>query len=457
MDPQYEALALLIVRLENDRPRSGGLCWHRWNESPGAKPHGLPEDVRRSSTRERPFKNLPEAGAWHYFDKHVEQLLFPPRDSRGSRWVCCPNDLWLDLREVAGGPARRTRIDLLERVTTPLDPRQTFGLIHLSLLPTAENGAPDTLKWGEAVSATFNHGRQKFELTLIDGDRTTKVSSGRPVRTLAEELFGDPDSSLERDFYSVYMAQYPAALRDDPAGQREWRRALSQHRGEMQTQNQNGSDREREERQTLQMRGGATALMLGRGAAFSLRTPIGSSYARSFRSYWAESIFLGLMQQYALEEFQQRLADFGDRLSPEIGHLRQDWLKFRNVLWWSQLSRSAEIPQELMSRLRSELGTERLFTDLEGDLAVYSEHQHQEGLANLQIYGSAIVAFGPLATIIGLIGASGCLLALLLAGSVVFALCVMVVVRVQLKGPPTWWAKKPRLHGEGGIRTHEAG
>ena len=168
----------------------------------------------------------------------------------------------------------------------------------------------------------------------------------------------------------------------------------------------------------------------------SLESSIGIPYARNFRTYWAESIIFGLLQQFTLEEFQQRLADFGGNINPRIGHLREDWLKFRNILWWSQLSSSSEIPQELVTRLRNEQGTERLFNDLEGDLATYSEYQHQDALANLQIYGSAIVAFGPLAAIIGLIGASGCLLAILLAVAVLVSLVVLLTVHVEIKGWP---------------------
>ncbi|HEU4462300.1 MAG TPA: hypothetical protein VFR75_06895 [Solirubrobacterales bacterium] len=339
-------------------------------------------------------------------------------------------------------------MDLLERITTPLEPKQTYGLIHLSLLPTRETGAPDTLQWGRGVSVTFRHGRERFELDLVDGNRTTRLADRRPLRAMVTELFGDPDPSLERSFYTVYMAQCPVeVLAEDEEGQaqREWRRALAQRRPTMRPSDQRGGDEDREERQTLRISTGVDALVLGRGAVVSLEGTIGIPFARNFRTYWAESIIFGLLQQYTLEEFQQRLAAFGGDINPRIGTLREDWLKFRNILWWSQLSGSSEIPQELLTRLRNEQGTERLFGDLEGDLATYSEHQHQDALANLQIYGSAIVAFGPLAAIVGLIGATGCLLAILLAVSVLIALAVLFTVRVEIKGWPQFmlrWGKR---------------
>jgi hypothetical protein len=435
---KWDALAVLVVRLQTDRPSDEGLCWHPWDRSLGAEPNGLPGSSERRSKLDEPFKSLPRPGDWHYFNEHVEHLLFPPAAKPGARWVCCPDDLYLEFRMEPRATARRARVDLLERITTPLEPKQTYGLIHLSLPPSSEADAPNTLQWGKGVSTTFRRPFEKSELDLVDDGRRTSLAEGRPVRALVTQLFGDPDPSLERSFYTVFMAQCPAEVlrKGDDHEQREWRRALAQRRPEMRPEAENGADEEREARQTLRISAGVNALVLGRGAVFSVETPIGNSFARNFRSYWAESIICGLLQQYALEDFQQRLAAFGARIDPKIARLREDWLKFRNVLWWSQLSGSSEIPQELLSRLRNEQGTERLFTDLEGDLATYSEHQHQDALANLQIYGSAIVAFGPLAAIIGLIGATGCLLAILLGASVLVALAVLLMVRIQIKGWP---------------------
>lgn len=430
--PRWDALAILVVRLQTNSPSEGGLCWHSWEKSSGAQPNGLPH-----RWQDEPFKSLPQSGDWHYFNEHVERLLFP-KEGTGSRWMCCPKNLYLEYREDAGGPVREASVDLLERITTPLEPKQTYGLIHLSLLPSRVAGAPDTLRWGRGVCATFRHGGQRFELDLVDGDRTTSLADGRPLRALVDHLFGDPAPSLERSFYSIYMAQCPSEIlseSDEPA-QREWRRALAQRRVAMRPPDQRGGDEDREERQTLRISNGVNALVLGRGAVISLDSSIGISFARNFRTYWAESIIFGLLQQYALEEFQQRLASFGGDINPRIGHLRENWLKFRNILWWSQLSGSSEIPQELLTRLRNEQGTERLFSDLEGDLATYSEHQHQNALANLQIYGSAIVAFGPLAAIISLLGATGFLLAVLLGAAVLIALVVLLVVRLEIKGRP---------------------
>jgi hypothetical protein len=435
----YDALALLVVRLRSDRPSEGELCWHAWDAASGAEPHGLPEDAARRSTWDEPFKRLPGEGSWPYFNAHVERLLFPPGNERGARWLCCPGQLYLELAKEDGGPRRQTRVDLLERLTTPLDSGSTIGLIHLSLLPTTEPDAPDTLWWNRAITSTFSRDEELPEFVLRQEGRRADLAVRRPVRALVEELFGDPDPHLERSLYTVTMAGHPPDRRNpDELG--DWRRALAGRRLTTKPPYQSEREMQREERQTVRI-AGTVGLVLGQSAAFTLPGSVTGSYARNLRSYWAESIVLGLMQQDCLEEFQRRLADMGDPLNPSVERLNRDWLKFRNMLWWSQLSSGSEFPQELVSRLRAELGTERLFTDLEGDLATYSQQQHQvaEGeqataLANLQIYGSGIVVLGPLTTVIGLVGANGCLLATLIVASFLVAVGVSVFVHRQLKG-----------------------
>src|SRR5215203_6871703 len=171
---ECDALAVLVVRLRSDRPSGGERCWHSWEASSGAEPNGLPENGR--ADRDEPFKSLPRPGSWHYFNEHVERLLFPPSDGGGGRWICCPEDLCLDFRQTPNGPERRARIDLLERITTPLEPKQTYGLIHLSLLPSDEEDAPDTLEWGKGISATFRRGYERFELALVDQGRSSRLA-----------------------------------------------------------------------------------------------------------------------------------------------------------------------------------------------------------------------------------------------------------------------------------------
>jgi hypothetical protein len=431
-----DALALLVVRLESDRPAGGDLCWHRWDQSLGAEPHGLDLDAARSAHRTEPFKHIPEPGAT-YFSAHVERLLFPPENAEGARLLCCPDDLFLDLG-IGDGSPRQARVELLERITTPVQPGATFGLIHLTLLPTDDPEAPDSLWWASAIRSKFRRRDNPTRFALRREGNEEVIDGGRPIRALAERLFHDPHQDLERSMYAVLMARCPDDCRDDPAAQKRWRRALAKRYLDTQGRIDNNRDQEKEEQQTVCL-AAATGLVLGSCTAFTLADPISGSYARNFRSYWSESIVFGLLQQDVLEDFQQRLAAIGDPLKPDIEGLHRDWLSFRNVMWWSQLSTGSDVPQELVSRLRNELGTERLFIDLEGDLATYSAQHHRvaedkqtAALANLQIYGSAIVVLSTLATLIGLLGAHGYVLAFLIAAAVAMSIAVLLYVRDQV-------------------------
>lgn len=425
-----DALALLVVRLESSQPHVDRECWHAWDKSPGAK-QGLPEGMGPDSGWTKPFKHLPGDDALPYFNSHIERLLFPAGNLRGARWVRCPNDLTIELG-MRGGGNRRARIDLLERVTTPLEPARTFGLIHLSLLPKEDPEDPGTLWWRKAIASPFRQ-NDVSEMNLLGGDTVVDLKDGRPVRALTEALFGDPDSHLERGLYTVLMARHLPEP-DDPSHPDLWRRALASPFGTT-TSSDDSSEGQRKEFPLAS----TTGLMRGNAAVFTLEEKkISNTYARNFRSYWAESIVFGLMQQDCLEEFQHRLAEIRDLRDVSVEKLYGHWLEFRNVLWWSHLA-SSRIPQELLSALRDALGTERFFTDLEGDLATYSEYQHQctedrqeTALTNLQIYGSGIVVLGPLTTVIGLVGATGRLLAILLVASLLIACCVSLYVSRQL-------------------------
>lgn len=432
MEITCDALALLVVRLESGLPGDGNLSWHAWDGAVGAKPHGLSETAPLNPTAVAPFKRFPGDDDWPYFNAHVNQLLFPPGNEHGARWLCCPDNLSLDLYR-RNGQSRRARVDLLERVTTPLEPGCTFGLIHLSLEPSQKPDAPDSLWWAWAIRTNLRRGKEPFRMALGDKD----LAPTRPIRALVEELFGDPHRYLEQSLYTVLMAEHPPPG-GAPSQEQAWRRALAKRRGTAKVRAWSQQYQDKEDRQTVHY-AGATGLILGKCTAFTVSEPIDGTYARNLRSYWSESIVFGLLQQACLEDFQHRLAEVGDPLKPEIEDLHADWLSFRNSIWWSQLSTSTEVPQELVSRLREELGTERLFDDLEGDLATYSAQQHRraedtqaEALANLQVYGSGLVVLTTLATIIGLFSASGQTRAFLVAAAVVGSVAVSLFVRSQL-------------------------
>jgi hypothetical protein len=429
-----DALALLVVRLESPTPPSGDLHWHPWKKSIGAETHGLPAEINLKSELESPFKRMPREDGWPYFNDHVERVLFPPGNEGRGRWLCCPDQTRLEFAMRDGGPVRIARIDLLERLASPLEIGCTFGLIHLSLLPSDDAGAPDTLNWARAISSLFRRPPFWSKLDLIREGRKTNLAVGRPVRALTESLFGDPDPNLERSLYTVVMAQSPQDCRGDAGLEREWRRALAKRLHEVKPSKEDDPEELNGERRQTYPIGPSTSLILGRHATLTLPTRINGKDARNLRSYWAESIIFGLLQQDGLEQFQNRLAAIEDPFDPEVQTLRHNWLKFRNVLWWSQLAANAEPPQELLKRLRNELGTERLFADLEGDLITYSEQQQANALANLQIYGAPFIVFGALITAVGLFDLTDRQFEISIAVAALIAIFASLFVRWKLTG-----------------------
>lgn len=428
---ECDALALLIVRLESADPPSHDLRWHRWDEAAGAEEHGLPGDIASNSTSKAPFKRTPGNNGWGYFNQHVERVLFPRPAQTGNRLLCCPEEIFVEFVSERGGPRRRAQVDLLERITSPIDAGSTLGLIHLTLPPSDKPEDSSTLRWSRAMTSLYRQRYDRFALELHKGVERFDLAGRNPIRELVGALFGDPHEELERSLYTVLMARCPEECRDDRERERDWRRALAKRRLDGRPRPDDADESEREDQQTISL-AGATGLLLGRQAVFSLSAPIDGEYARNLRSYWSESLVFGLLQQSTLEEFQRRLAAIGDPLSPSVQPLRRDWLRFRNLLWWSQLSGNTEVPQELLARIHNELGTKEFFTDLEGDLATYSEQQQAAALANLQIYGAPFVVFGALITAIGLFNPSRAAAALLVFVVFLLALAAMLFVRNKL-------------------------
>ncbi len=437
-----DALALLVVRLASNRPSESGFCWHPWDGAVGAKPHGLSEAAASSAVSNVPFKRFPEGGG-NYFSPHVEQVLFPASDRpSGARWVCCPDDLQLDFRRV-GTPTRTARVELLERLTSPIDGGGTLGLIHLSLCPTDDEDAPDTLSWSSAIRASVIKFNNPNILSLRHEGREIKLES-RPMHRLVTELFGDPHADLDRHLYTALVAECPSEMYGDPEKQREWRLALATRAYKLDPRRLANFDPEREQRQTIRF-SNFTGLVLGDCTVLVNEDGIGSKTARSFRSYWAESLVFGLLQQDCIAEFQRRLAELGPsphrEKAEKLRGLHDSWMSFRNQLWWSQLSTVADPPQALLPLLQSEQGTDQLFLDLEGDMATYNDLHHRDvedrqarALFNLQVYGSALVVLSTLLTLIGLLGASGLLLVALLVAAAVGSLIVLNWVRERLDG-----------------------
>ena len=433
-----DAIALLVVRLASDRPAAGDLCWHNWKDAVGAEPDGLTEGAAKYPYTHPPFKRFPGNGS-RYFSPHVERALFPfPGQSAGARWIRCPDDLHLDLLQFG---QRTARIELLERLTSPIDRGGTLGLIHLSLVPGDEEDVPDTLSWASAIRSPLLRSNNPNSLSLRHGNRESDLESW-PLERLVEELFGDPHEDLDRHLYSAFLAPYPPEINGDVEAQRRWRIALATRSYKLDSDRLDNFDPKREERQTLRF-GEFSGLVLGNCTVLARENWINGESIRSFRSYWAESLVFGLQQQDAIAEFQRRLAEFGPsphrEKSGRLRVLHDDWLSFRNQLWWSQLSTVADPPQALLPLLQQEQGTGRLFLDLEGDMATYNDLHHRDvedrqarALANLQVYGSAIAVLSTLGTLYALLDAHGVPLAILLVAALVLSFSVLQLVRAKV-------------------------
>jgi hypothetical protein len=400
---ECDALALIVVRLSSAEPPSGALAWHACGDAAGASPHGLSAEASTNPRFHAPFRSY-ENGDSVYFSPHVTRVLCP---QDGSRRVCCPDDLQLEIAH-NGGPARTARIELVERITSPLDLGGNFGLIHLSLRPSEEEEAPDTLSWASALRTTYLKPTNKLRLHLVDQGEKTELED-RPLRRLAEELFGDPHLDLERHFYTALMASYPAGAQFlKPALKQEWRHALAIRSYELSEKRKNPYELKKEADQTIRI-ADADVLVLRNCTVLATLEPIGGMAANYFRAYWAESLVFGLLQQAYMERFQARLAELGALPHRGGNHklesLHDSWLAFRNTLWWSQPSSSADPPRELLTLLRRAQGTDLLFRDLEEDMATYSDLHHREiedrqarALNNLQVYGSGAAVLSTLAT-----------------------------------------------------------
>ncbi len=277
---------------------------------------------------------------------------------------------------------------------------------------------------------------------LIDGESERALDTRAPHLHLATELFGDPHAEVERRFYTFLFAKEPDELPSPSDANREtelagWRQALlrgiSSIEGGRQAE-QRDSEEAAPQRAHL---GQIEVLVRGRSAVFVAASQIlDGARAKNFRSYWSECLLFALLQHDQLEYLAGQLAELGfDPSAEALDHLYDEWLAFRNVFWWSQLSATTYVPQTLVGLVRAELGTQHLFSDLEADFATYTarrrwrmEDDQARALANLQTYGAAVAVIGSLATIAALLNLTGILLAVsvfvIIASGIVAALFV---------------------------------
>jgi hypothetical protein len=336
---------------------------------------------------------------------------------------------------------------LLERLLVPITPSRSIGLIHLSLQADSSPDPAGTLKWASDLRHTFTQaGRPIFTLAGELGDRT--LNGRRPYKALIIELFGDPHEEMERRVYTIFFASQPASPAQGDAERNLTRWSYALARGARRIPD-DGNAEHRDQHDGAEQRaslGRVDVVTLGRSTAFTVPSKALTGVdAKNFRSYWSESLIFALLQHDRLEYLAGRLAELGfDPSTESLDRLYDDWLAFRNVFWWSQLSTTTDVPQTLVTLLRAEFGTERLFSDLETDFATYTarrrwrmEDEQTRALANLQIYGAAVAVIGSLGTIAALLHPTHTLLAITVCVIIAAGIAASLFVRKRLPTSPT--------------------
>jgi hypothetical protein len=157
--------------------------------------------------------------------------------------------------------------------------------------------------------------------------------------------------------------------------------------------------------------GAATVTFFGRSIAVTHRgEPIPWLY--NVRSYWSEAALFALIQQTYLEIYAEQLGRLGgEPLAQPVDELFVEWLAFRNVLWWRELSYTTDVPGRIIERVHHELNTMPLFHELERAFATYVEarRHHAEdaeraALRGLQVYGAGFAVVSAAAAVLQVAG-----------------------------------------------------
>jgi hypothetical protein len=351
----------------------------------------------------------PGSRSAEYFNPHIEALLLPRPggdDPDARRWVCRPDDLHLELMRHGREPAGRARIDRLERLTLPLESDRSVGLIHLSLPADAVEDEEHLLWWNRGLSGFARaQGPSRYALR---GDLDAVLQGKRPLRALVEQLFGDPADDLDRRLFVLAATTNPPSVVGEQAvGRNEaWRRALaSGEEGDWSSP----AKRQAGLAANVSLGGDQGIVVHATRAGYSRPGVLNAKAIHNLRSCWGDALLVGLLQHDRLEDLQADLARFGRTpATKDLADLHRRWLAFRNVVWWSQLSRTSAMPQRLLEALRAQLGTEEMFRELDGDFDAYVEHERQtraedqaDALGRLQYYGAGLATTGTVATLCG--------------------------------------------------------
>lgn len=372
--------------------------WHRWD---------TPSPLLTVGSDVSPVqKRYP--GGRVYFAPQVERVLFPPTRVAGEdrgRWVSQPLADSLDLEQEGVGSVILA-IDLLEVVRVALKPGVAFGIVHFSGVNT--DSLDQMLLAAKFLGTRYRWEEERPSFTLRRGGVRTPLSGNEPLRSLAVELFGDAHPELIHRMHIVVAARLP-----DEVGEADgaiFRRAVGRGRPMAEAEEALVEKPDRDAARTEQV-GAATVTFFGLSTSVTHRHEP-QRWLYNVRSYWSEAALFALIQQTYLEIYAERLGRLGDEpLAQQIDELFVEWLAFRNVLWWRELSYTTDVPGRIVDRVHHELNTMSLFHELERSFATYVEaRRHQSAnaerraLRGLQVYGAGFAVVSATSAVLQVAG-----------------------------------------------------
>jgi hypothetical protein len=393
----------LIVRLADGLPAPEGDRWRPWNHGKSAAssaPGKLTPPLKRYPDPEKP-----------YFADHIERNLTPAKSTAGSgRWAWCPTDSVLVAKD--GSAVDRWRIDLAERLHVPIaDTHVSYALLHLTL--EAAHGG-DVLRSASRLRQGMapRDGAAQWQVEPSDA-REAAPGPGPPAAVVAQ-LLGPAHAEMRRRCYWVLAAMHPISEGGGGAEQTEeaaFRWSLVKGLTTIERGREAISEDPETMRRQTQRFGRMAATVHPQASAITTPNVVGTNLHHTIRSFWCEALLMGLIQNDELDRIASRLAALGeDPLSGALDILHEQWLSFRNRLWWSQLSALYDPPNALLASLRRERGTQILFDELCGDFDSYTQWRRQrsadaqaDGLAHLQLYGASLAVVGALGAVAAIV------------------------------------------------------
>jgi hypothetical protein len=401
-------------------PVAPGSGWRDWWDHPSGYP------ARKALPGER-----------RYFNAQFERMLFPAAGSVHRRTYKLGAGT---LAFRSGATEARWTIDLIEHQQVELADGVVVGQVLCHMVwDGADSSAAELKALPELVGAMRRALLNPGDRMTFVGEEARDLGPARPLRALIALLGGGAPLV---DPYVIVGAERPAGL-----DARQWRRALARGRSLKSAAEAIKNDKGKAERVEFPL-GPYGICVLGRGAAYT-PTAEAKTFSRAevryLRSYWAESLGIGLLQMASLEEVSGQLAALPDEAEPDdLEDLYTLWLAVRRRLWWTFPAATTEVPTELLRRLHQEARSLERFRDLDDDFEAYVRQQRRRSdqaqaaaLANLQTWGAGLATSATLAGIltISLTGTSPSLAYRIIAtlGTATTGLLVSLWVRAGLR------------------------